>query len=151
LIVLLDGLLREAARELQPVAESRKVRVAVAVSVPLRIRADVGVLTSVLFRMLDCAISLAAEHSSLRIEAACEQGDAIVTISWQPGTPPTHTPFSRPELGLLIAQAGWERLGGSYQQSQTDNMRHWTMRIPLTWDLPRPESQHRFLHEGGQP
>lgn len=150
LIVLLDNLLRETVRELEPVAASRNVRLALAVSLPLPIRADVSALRTLLFRALECAISLSEEGSSLRIEATLQRTDALITMSWQPEAPPTHSPFSRSELGLLIVQATWERLGGTCAQSQADDMRRWMLRIPLAWDLSRAESRHRFIHEGGQ-
>jgi C4-dicarboxylate-specific signal transduction histidine kinase len=150
LIVLLDNLLRETARELQPVAESRNVLLTVEISVPLRVRADVGTLTTLLFRALDCAISLSAEGSRLGIEATCRRGEAVIIMSWQQGSLPAHSPFSRPELGLLIAQAAWERLGGTCEQSQVDDGRRWTLRIPIAWNLARPEPEHRFVNGGGQ-
>jgi hypothetical protein len=68
-------------------------------------------LASLLFRTLECALSLTGEGGDLRILAAREAGRAGISFSWKPGAPPTHSPFSRPELGLLIAHANWERLG----------------------------------------
>ncbi|HXJ85907.1 MAG TPA: hypothetical protein VMS18_03765 [Candidatus Binatia bacterium] len=148
LIVLLDNLVREAGKELQPVAESRNVRLRVEASEPLPVRADVGLLTSLLFRVIGCAISLSAEGSTIGVHAACERGAANFITSWSAGPPPVHSPFSRPELGLLISEAAWEHLGGSCEHSETGEIHRWTLRIPMAWSLSSPELLQNFAQRG---
>jgi hypothetical protein len=43
----------------------------------------------------------------VRLVAGNEGGRAGLACSWTAGTPPQYSPFSRAELGLLIAQQEW--------------------------------------------
>jgi hypothetical protein len=130
-VILLDNLLREAARELQPVAVSSNVRLSVLNSAPLPVRADSGPVTGLVFRTIECAISLSRPGSEVRIEGTSAQNAASVTIPWTPGSAPQHSPLSRPELGLLVARAAWEYLGGKCTEARTGDRQSWTIRIPV--------------------
>ncbi len=136
-VILLDNLLREAARELQPIAESSNVRLSVLNSAPLLVRADSGSITGLVFRTIESAISLSRPGSEVRIEGTSAQNSASFTISWTPGSAPQHSPFSRPELGLLVARAAWEHLGGKCTEARTGDRQSWTIRIPVA------ESKHQ--------
>lgn len=142
-VILLDNLLREAARELQPIAESSNVRLSVLNSAPLLVRADSGSITGLVFRTIESAISLSRPGSEVRIEGTSAQNSTSFTISWTPGSAPQHSPFSRAELGLLVARAAWEHLGGKSTEARTGDRQSWTIRIPVA------ESKHQnFTGEG---
>ncbi|MGP0020520.1 MAG: hypothetical protein ACLPHP_18270 [Candidatus Sulfotelmatobacter sp.] len=112
--LLLDELLRTTVTDLLPVAESKAVRLLLVNRTPLPVRADRRSLATLLFRLLDSALSLATEGSDLRILAAPDREQAALVVSWTSGPLPEHSPFSRPEVGLLIARAGWERAGAEW-------------------------------------
>lgn len=115
---LLDALLREEMDDLLPVAEACKVRLLLANQSHLPVQADRGHLSRLLFRLLESVLSLAEEGSEVQVVTARERERGQLEISWTPGAPPEHSPFSTPELGLLIAQAGWERVGGEWSYSR---------------------------------
>jgi len=115
----LDELLRSTVTDLLPVAEARGVRLLLVSRTALPLRADRRSLAALLFRLLDSTLSLAQEGSDLRIEATPDRERAVLVVSWTPGPPPEHSPFSRPEVGLLIARAGWERAGAEWIHTQT--------------------------------
>jgi hypothetical protein len=58
-------------------------------------------------------------------------GRATLVVSWSPGPPPEHSPFSRSEVGLLIARAGWERAGAEWIHSRTESTETCAVRLPL--------------------
>jgi len=134
--VLLDELLRYTVADLLPVAETRKVRLSLASRAPLEVRGQRSHLGTLIFRFLDSALSLAQEGSDLQIEATAEQEHATITVSWNQGSTPDHSPFSRPELGLLIAQAGWEQLCAQWTTTRTGTTQTCTVRLPLGFPLP---------------
>lgn len=126
-----DLLLCETTDGLRPVAEHSGVHLSLVTSGPLAVRADRRRLEALLFRSLDCALSLARTGSDLEISAAPEAHDARLAISWIAGPAPEHSPFSRRELGLIIAQAGWEQLGAQWTHVLADSTRTCTVRLPL--------------------
>jgi signal transduction histidine kinase len=128
---LLEELVRDSAADLLPVAEAKSVRVQTRASASLAVRADRHQCTKLAFRLLESALSLTNEGSEMQIAVEGERGLACLAVSWSPGPPPEHSPFSRPELGLLIAQAGWERAGAEWTQSRTDSEQTCTIRLPL--------------------
>ncbi|HME36515.1 MAG TPA: hypothetical protein VKF84_14865 [Candidatus Sulfotelmatobacter sp.] len=133
--VQLDDLLRSAVADLFPVAEAKGVRLLLVSGAPLPLRADRRFLTTLLFRFLDSALSLALEGSDLRIDAAPEREQASLVVAWIPGLPPEHSPFSRPEVGLLLARVGWERAGAEWIHTRTGTLEETieacTVRLPL--------------------
>jgi hypothetical protein len=128
---LLDGLLRETATELHPVAEARTIQLLTASHPALILLADRRLLAALLFRLLESALSLAREGTELRVAATQEAGRAVLAVSWTDGPRPEHSPFSRPELGLLIAQAGWQRSGAEWERRSTSEGQICTVRLPL--------------------
>jgi len=128
----LDRLLYETAAELAPVAEAREIRLSIIAPAMDPVRADQGQLSTLLFRFLDSALSLAREKSELQIAAASDHGAASVNVSWMEGPLPENSPFSGPELGLLITRAAAERLGGSLTQTITGKRQTCLLQIPWT-------------------
>ncbi len=104
-------------------------------------QADRNRLATVLLQALGAAVSLCREASELQVEAAPEGDHACVRISWIPGPPPEFSPFSRPELGLVIAQAAWESCRGHWVESREENRHVCTLQFPLTLCLPGGKQQ----------
>ena len=127
----LDALLRETVDELRPVAEGRNLRLSANCDVALPIQVDRRYLAPLMFRFLECAFSLASEGGDLRITATKNQNRAVLVVCWNDGPPPEYSPFSRTELGLMIAQAGWERAGADWERRQAGGRQTCTVRWPL--------------------
>jgi hypothetical protein len=137
-LVQLDALLHEAASDLIPVAESRRVHLRIEIEHSLPVRTNRRNTAKLLFRFLDSALSLTRDGSEFRIATLIERGQAGFTASWSSGQLPEHSPFSRPELGLLIAQAGWEQSGAKWTCMREDAKQTCTVRLP-------PVSSHAAL------
>jgi len=144
--VLLDRLLLTTIDELKPVAHENGVRLQVAAGVPLPVRADRDRLAALLFRCFESALSLSAQGTDLQVSAAAEHGRACLTLAWTEETAPEYSPFSRPELGLLIAQAAWEQSGGQWCLVRTGNRQTRRLWFPLEHG-PAPEPEDA----GGRP
>lgn len=138
----LDAALADCVDQLRPVAEARGVRFQVASRDALPVEADRNCIATVLLRTIGAAISLCQEASELDIKAAIEGPSAAVTISWTPGAAPEFSPFSRPELGLVIAQAAWESSGGQWSELREENRQTCILGFPKALRLPasKPET-----------
>ncbi len=126
-----DELVHTTAADLLPVAASKSVPVLPASASPLLVRADRHILSALMFRFLESALSLAREGSELRITTWPTPEHACLEVSWSLGARPEHSPFSRQELGLLIAQAGWQRAGAEWAHGRTETSESCTVRFPL--------------------
>ena len=130
----LGSLLRGTVEELLPVAEAKNVRIMLEVGVcPLLIQVERNRLSVAGFRFLESAVSRAAGGSILQITASAEGKEAHVSVRWEAGKSliQTHASFSPSELGLLIAQAGWERAGAQWHAERTHEAETVTIRLPL--------------------
>jgi signal transduction histidine kinase len=137
----LDAALLDCIDQLRPVAEARGVRLQVAIATLLPIQSDRDCPASILLRTLGSAVSLCREASDLQIEAAAEGDHASVKVSWIQGPPPEFSPFSRPELGLVIAQAAWESSGGHWVEFREKDLHSCTLQFPLAACLPGCKKQ----------
>jgi len=126
----LDALLRETVDSLRPVAEIKQVWIKATSKVSVPLQADRG-LPARIFRLLDSALSLAQEESTLEIAATVGNDALCLALSWTPGAVPAYSPFSRPELGLLIAQTEWERAGAKWDQLRSNGREIYIVRIDL--------------------
>jgi signal transduction histidine kinase len=125
----LTSLLREAVEDLNPVAESRGARI-VLVTAPVIscvLRAGRAQMASAMFRLVDSAVSLSSPGTAVRIEAASGPGDVWIRIEWQGEE--ERSALSRPELGLLIAQARLERAGAQWQRERMEDSETLTIRV----------------------
>jgi len=129
-VVRLDELLLETVRELAPVAEAKEIDLQVEVNQALLVRADRSQMTNLLFRGLDSAVSLAEDGSDVQVWAAAEKGQACLSVSWKPGSPPPDSPLSRAELAWLVCQTGWERLGAECVLQSDSNLQTCVVRMP---------------------
>lgn len=127
----LDALVGDTVDGLLPVAESLSVRLTRLGQSSLRVCADRRRFAVLLFRWLESALSLARTGSEFQIVTSSEPAHTCIAVSWTPGLPPAHSPFSRQELGLLIAQAGWERVGAEWIQTQAETTHICTVRLSL--------------------
>jgi len=126
--------LREVLDELWPVAAVNGVRVTLDCSSDFSrlVRAGGRRFSSLVFRTLESVLSLAERGSVLRIEMGGGADDgadgAWVRICWHAGM--RSAEFSRPELGLVVAQAGWERVGAKWERECTGTLETVTVRLP---------------------
>jgi C4-dicarboxylate-specific signal transduction histidine kinase len=141
-VIELESLLRGTVEELLPVAEARGVRILLeAGDCPLSIQAGRHRLAVAVFRFLESAVSRAARGSIVQISAKSEGKQAYVSVRWEArkALVQSHASFSPSELGLLIAQAGWERAGGRWHAERTHEAETVTIRLPLL-DASVPEN-----------
>jgi signal transduction histidine kinase len=129
----LKTLLREVLDDLEPVAEGKSVCITLECSADFSgvVKAGRRKLATAVFRLLESALSLAARGSALRIEmggaAKAAEDDRWISLRWHASGPAGG--LSRPELGLLVAQAGWERAGAVWERERTENMETVTIRL----------------------
>ncbi|MGA7216939.1 MAG: hypothetical protein WBX38_01410, partial [Candidatus Sulfotelmatobacter sp.] len=126
----LKDMLRQAFEDLAPVAETKRVDIVLECVAPalLAARGDRRRLASAVFRMLESGLSLADSGSVLRVETGGTSEEAWIRIRWLGGAAPA---FLRPELGLLIAQAGWEQAGARWERERVENLETVTVRLPF--------------------
>jgi signal transduction histidine kinase len=126
--VELRAVLREVVNDLAPVAEVNSVRVSLVesatASLALPATASPRRLATDIFRTLESVLSLAARGTVLRIDA----DELGFQVRWQAAQPPSD--FSRPGLGLLVAQSGLERAGAAWQRERTEEFETVTVRLP---------------------
>jgi hypothetical protein len=143
----LKMVLRDVLEDLKPVAEVKRVRVTLGCSAvsSLEVKAGRRRLGAVVFRFVESVLSLAEAGSALEIEAGDApdeartrkslNGESWIRLRWRAGPPVSA--FSRPELGLLVAQAGWERAGAQWERERTENLETVTVRLPSISRSPR--------------
>ena len=136
----LETLLFDAAAELQAVAAARNVRIRVTADSALQVWADRARIATLFFRLLDSALNLSSEHTVLQVTAIAEHDRACLSFSWSRGAAPEYSPFSRPDLGLLVAQTTWEQAGGSWDEIHTDAARTCVLRLCLATNRKQSNS-----------
>lgn len=126
----LKTLLGEVVDDLGPVAEMKSVRITLdgSASACSAVVAGGRRLSTLLFRLLESALSLANRGSALRVEAGGAPAGAWICIRWQAERP--RAGFSRPELGLLVAQAGLERAGAKWIAERSGDLETVTVQLP---------------------
>ena len=105
-------------------------------------------LTGLMFRTIESAIALCRHGSEVIVGGMAIQNTACVNLSWKTGATPQYSPHSRPELGLLLARAGWEHLGGECSQNRKDEAIEWTIRIPLGSSISRRPAEQICAPQG---
>lgn len=143
----LETVLREAAEDLRPVAAEKNVRIVLDFSdassgFSSAVTRPPSLIAGVIFRLLDSTLSLAATGTELHIEIRRQtrletrmKERIWFRMQWQAAAPRSES--SRPELGLLIAQAGLERCGAEWQREESD---HRTV-VTVRWSHGRLRSQ----------
>lgn len=133
-------LLREVLEDLKPVAEVKSVRVTLdcGAASSLGLRAGRERLGILVFRCVESILSLADAGSALQIDAGGapeekekdkdKDKEAWIRLRWHAASPGPE--FSRTELGLLVAQAGWERAGAKWERERAESQETVTVRLP---------------------
>ena len=136
-ITELKAVLRETVDDLKPVAEAKKIRLTLNCSEPssLAVRAGRRRMVSAVFRLLESALSLSARDNELLIETGSAAAESWLRIRWR-GERLTSS-FSRPELGLLIAQASLEQTGAVWQRERTETSDAVNVLLPSVCDERR--------------
>jgi signal transduction histidine kinase len=128
----LKTLLREVLDDLEPVAEVKRVRIEPdwTDASSLAVQAGRQRLGTVVFRLVESALALADPGSALRIETggAMNRDEAWIVLRWHAES--SRPAFSRAELGMLVAQAGWEQIGAHWEREQTEDLDTVTVRLP---------------------
>ena len=127
----LNALLREVVEDLGPIAEVRSVRLTLecpADGSSLAVLGGRRKLAAAVFRLLESALGLAARGTALRTETGATPAEAWIGIQWRAGS--LGSEGFRPELGLLVAQAGWERVGAEWVRERNDSLETVTVRLP---------------------
>jgi C4-dicarboxylate-specific signal transduction histidine kinase len=131
-VVPLGPLLRETVDDLRPVAEAGNIQIRLEGDALLPVRASRSQLAAVAFRFFEAALSLAERRSVFRIVTKTEREDACLDVGWKETTQaPEHSPFSRQELGLMIAKAGWRQAGAEWTSDRAEHTQTVTIRLPL--------------------
>jgi len=125
----LSAILRATVEDLKPVAESKSVSLGLECASSWAVKVEPRGLTGVVFRLLESALSAAATGSEVRIEGSAAGGEWL-RVCWE--ADPPRSALSRPELGLLIAQAGFERRGARWERTRTGKQEILTIRLPGT-------------------
>jgi hypothetical protein len=121
-------LLREVVDDLRIVAEVRSVGFAVEdTAASLFVRAGRRGLSTLLFQLLEAALSLAEPGTALQIQIGEITDYVWIRVRWIVGPRPAE--LSPPELGLLVGQAGWERVGAKWERERTKNLETVTVRL----------------------
>jgi signal transduction histidine kinase len=125
----LKSALRDAVEGLVPVAKSKSVDLVLNCALPevLSVKAERGRITRAVFRLLEAGLTLAERGSVLRVETGGAPSGGWVRVRWQGEAPAAS---SRPELGLLMAQAGCERDGAEWKRERRENIESVTVHLP---------------------
>ena len=129
--LMLNDCLRDTAHDLFPVAEMRGVDLQVEAAEPLAMCADNRQLSALMFRFLESALSLTERGQSMRVSVVRDGNVANLSLSWVQNGVPDDSPFSIPEIGLLLSSHGWKRLGGKCTNTRAERLHTRTVRISL--------------------
>jgi signal transduction histidine kinase len=129
-VIELKTLLREVVDDLAPVAEGKRVRMILDCpgASSLDVEAVRSTVATTVFRLLESALNLAATRTELRIKAGGPSPELWIRLQWSGGR--SRGALSRSELGLLIAQAGWEHVGAQWGREKTETLETITIRLP---------------------
>jgi signal transduction histidine kinase len=138
-MIELPSIAREILEDLEPVAAAKNVEIKVTWCAPApAVRATRQRLYGVLFQSLEAAMSLAARGTELQIVAAEWAGMTGARAEWSMGimwqAEGAGSRHSRGELGLLVAQAGWERMGAEWRRERAEKQE----RVPIRMRCSEP-------------
>jgi len=123
--------LREVADELRPLAEAGHIRIVDDLaSTPAAFAAteQKSSLARVVFRLLDATLSMAAPGTELRLASGTDSSSGWLRLQWR--AKEAHAALSRPELGMLIAQAWLDGAGCEWERETRDDLERLTIRLP---------------------
>ena len=136
----LNAVLRATLEDLAPVAELKSVRITFdCPSGHVHAMAGSRILRDAVFRLIDSGLSFAAENSGLLTAWGAASGSAQpkgwMQVQWE--SAPQLDGFIPAELGLLVAQAGFEKLGWHWARERSENREVVIIRIPGILETPR--------------
>jgi hypothetical protein len=122
-------LLREVLDDLEPVAEVKAVRMLIegAEHFPMVLKASRRRMAGTVFRTLESALSLAAQGSEVLVETSGASSEGWIRVGWLAAG--ARAEFSRPELGLVVAQAGWEQASAEWERERMEDREAVTIRL----------------------
>ena len=127
----LDDLLRATVDDLLPVALAQGSQICIETESPVLVRANRCHMRALLFRFLESSLSLTRKGSTLKIALVLEDDVTCFTVSWESKRNLEHSAFSRPALGLLIAEVGWQQLGAEWTRLFTGGRTICKVRMPI--------------------
>jgi hypothetical protein len=132
----LPAVLRDILSDLAPVAEQKRIRITVAAGAA-QVRAERQRWAGLLFQSLEAVISLAAEQSKLAIALEQSFSAGVPRTLWRIHWCAARAcdSFSRAELGLLVAGAGWEAAGAEWRRERKNDGE--TVTIQLVQSIAR--------------
>jgi signal transduction histidine kinase len=128
------AILRQSVKELAPVAEAKGVNLAFELnpeSNPVATFFSPATWRSAIFRLLDAAIAVTDSGSAVRMAGGVEDGRGWFRLGWSAAREEVKSQLSRPELGLLIAQASFEHSGAAWERRRTEEGEMVTVHLPL--------------------
>jgi signal transduction histidine kinase len=126
----LKRLLQNTVNDLEVVAEAKGVRVVVHFSAASSLKVVAGRrrLAGAALRVLESALSQAMKGSAMQVEADAAPNEICIHVQWYAGQ--SVSAVSRSELGLLVAQAAWERTGGRWERTRVNSLETLIIRLP---------------------
>jgi hypothetical protein len=140
----LKALLREVSEDLKPVAEAMGLRIALDCSgaSSLMLAAGRQRLGGVAFRSVESILSMADVGSTVQIDCGDEAAEKMregktpeaqvqgswIRVRWYAAA--SRAEFSRAELSLMVAQAGWEGAGATWMRERSQSLETITVRLP---------------------
>jgi signal transduction histidine kinase len=133
----LGSVLREAVEELKPVAEEKQVQITWhGPSIPGNSACTAEMRRSAMaqgvFRLLESALALTARGAVLRIDFGSAADEGWILMEWQSSCEALPSALSGPELGLLLAQAQFEKSGAEWERQRLDGGEMLKIRLPGT-------------------
>lgn len=128
--LVLDAAVENVMSQFLPVADANGVRLHIDIrQTGLQVSSPPG-LSNLLFRLGDAILSL-ARPGEFRIIVSRQNDQACVFLHWTAGPAPEQSPFSRAELGFLIAQAGFQKAGWDCRLARQGDNHTCTVLTPL--------------------
>jgi len=141
----LERLLQDAVRDFAPVAEGKGVRIALDCSSPdhtaqdrsslerasansMAVKWREPLMATILFRLLDSILSVAARGTGLQI--ATESGPDWICMRFEWQAQAACNESSAAEVGLLVAQARLEGAGAEWTREAKADLETLTIRLP---------------------
>lgn len=112
----LRDLLAEVVDELRPVAESRRLQLAIACEPGLRVAYDRNFFRGFTFRLIETLLGQARADGEIEIKAQQHRDETQFAVAWDETRSQQDSGLSHAELSLLLVEAACERLGGRFER-----------------------------------
>ena len=129
--VPLGDILSDTVEDLLPVAQAKAVYLSLEKRGSLLVPGSRRVITGLAFRLLESALSGTRGGGVLRIIARQDEQKTCLNIVWEQERLADPCPGSLSELGLLVAQAGWEHVGAEWTLASEGLQQRCVICLPL--------------------